>query len=71
MSVLMPACFVVWQVMTAFVEAEQKKRPSPEEMFKDVYDTLPPHLQQKMKEMKEHVLKHKEHYPLERYDKMT
>ena len=56
--------------MKAFAEAEPRKKPNPEEMFTDVYDTIPPHLEQQMKQMKEHVLQHKEHYPLERYEKM-
>ncbi|KAK7104546.1 2-oxoisovalerate dehydrogenase subunit alpha, mitochondrial-like [Littorina saxatilis] len=59
------------RVMKAFAEAEPRKRPSPEELFNDVYDELPPMLQQQMKEMKEHVMQHKEHYPLEQYEKMT
>ncbi|KAL8622837.1 hypothetical protein ACOMHN_026958 [Nucella lapillus] len=58
------------RVMKAFAEAEPRKRPSPEEMFHDVYAELPPHLEQQMNEMKEHVKQHKEHYPLEQYEPM-
>ncbi|KAK7479459.1 hypothetical protein BaRGS_00029275 [Batillaria attramentaria] len=58
-------------VMKAFAEAEGRKKPNPEEMFTDVYDTLPPHLEKQRQAMKEHVLQHKEHYPLEQFDKMT
>ena len=57
--------------MKSFAEAEPRKKPNPEEMFTDVYDNIPPHLEQQMKQMKEHVLQHKEHYPLERYEKMV
>ena len=57
--------------MKAFAEAEPRKRPNPEEMFQDVYQELPRHLQQQMKEMKDHVMSHKEHYPLEQYEKMS
>ena len=56
--------------MKAFAEAEPRKRPNPIEMFSDVYDELPQHLQRQMEEMKEHVMANKEQYPLEQYEKM-
>ncbi|KAL8562750.1 hypothetical protein ACOMHN_022625 [Nucella lapillus] len=58
------------RVMKAFAEADPRKKPSPEEMFHDVYAELPPHLEQQMNEMKEHVKQHKEHYPLEQFEPM-
>lgn len=57
--------------MKAFGEAEARKKPNPELMFTDVYDEMPPHLEKQLQAMKDHVAKHKEHYPLDQYDKMT
>ncbi|ESO94690.1 hypothetical protein LOTGIDRAFT_202459 [Lottia gigantea] len=57
-------------VMKSFAEAENRKRPNPEEMFNDVYDILPKHLEEQKNEMKAHVKQYKENYPLEHYDKL-
>ncbi|XP_055333706.1 2-oxoisovalerate dehydrogenase subunit alpha, mitochondrial-like [Paramacrobiotus metropolitanus] len=58
------------QVMTAFQKAEKKVKPAPEELFNDVYDELPWHLQKQKREMMEHVRSHPEHYPLKEHAKM-
>ena len=58
------------QVLEAFTKAEKKKKPNPELMFEDVYHELPRHLQKQMEEMKQHVLQHKEHYPVDIFEPM-
>lgn len=54
--------------MAAFAEAEKRPKPSPNYLFTEVYKEVPPHLQKQSKEMKEHVTKHAQHYPLDRHD---
>lgn len=56
--------------MKSFQEAEKRKRPNPEEMFYDVHAELTPDLQKQLAAMKNHVAQHKEHYPLDMYEKM-
>jgi len=63
-------CPVSKQILEAFARAEKKKKPSPVEMFKDVYAELPVHLQKQMNEMKEHVKQYKEHYPVDNFEPM-
>ncbi|CAH1793114.1 unnamed protein product [Owenia fusiformis] len=58
-------------VLDAFHKADKRIRPNPEYMFEDVYDTMPPHLQEQFNEMKEHVANYREHYPLEKYEKFV
>jgi len=57
------------EVLTAFAKAEKKAKPNPELMFSDVYEEMPKHLQEQLEEMKNHVRKHKEHYPISNYEK--
>ncbi|XP_013400822.1 2-oxoisovalerate dehydrogenase subunit alpha, mitochondrial-like isoform X2 [Lingula anatina] len=57
------------QVMEAFQKAEKKKKPNPELMFSDVYDEVPLHLKRQMEEMKGHVSKYREYYPLDNFEK--
>ena len=52
------------QVMEAFQRAEKKKKPSPDLLFTDVFQEMTPPLEKQLKEMKEHVTKYSEHYPL-------
>uniref|UniRef100_T1IQP4 2-oxoisovalerate dehydrogenase subunit alpha n=1 Tax=Strigamia maritima TaxID=126957 RepID=T1IQP4_STRMM len=59
------------QVMKSFAKAEKLKKPAPELLFTDVYDELTPHLQEQMDEMKRHVSKHADHYPLKNFEEMT
>lgn len=54
-------------VMTEFSAADKRLLPKLDEMFEDVYKTMPKILQQQMKEMKAHVQKYKEHYPLAKF----
>ena len=48
--------------------ANKLKKPSLEYMFSDVYDEPPIRLQQQRKELKEHLSKYSQHYPVDRYD---
>jgi len=58
------------KILAAFERAEKKKKPSPTNLFTDVYDDVPPHLQRQMEHMKKHVNLYKEHYPLDSYQPM-
>ncbi|KAK2146731.1 hypothetical protein LSH36_587g01020 [Paralvinella palmiformis] len=58
------------RVLDAFSDAEKRLKPNPELLFTDVYDEIPKRLQQQLKEMKEHVRKYEEHYPLKMFEKM-
>ncbi len=59
------------QVLEAFAKAEKKRKPNPELMFDDVYDKLPKHLEKQKKEMVEHVMQNKEHYPMDSFKPMN
>ena len=61
---------VYLQVLDAFNDAEKRLKPNPELLFTDVYDEMPERLKQQMKEMKEHVTKYSEHYPLKMFEEM-
>ncbi|XP_055695559.1 2-oxoisovalerate dehydrogenase subunit alpha, mitochondrial [Lutzomyia longipalpis] len=52
------------QVLSQISLSEKKPKPDWREMFNDVYYDLPVHLREQLKQMEEHVEKHKEHYPL-------
>ncbi len=54
-------------VLKAFTKAEKEKKPSLDEVFSDVYDTLPKHLQEQQEEMRRIIKKYSEHYPLSAY----
>merc|ERR1719336_3699575 len=57
------------EVMTAFAKAEKKSKPRWQEMFHDVYDELPKHLQQQLEGMEEHLKTYGSEYPLKNYEK--
>ena len=57
------------KLMESFSKAEKKRKPNPELMFTDVYEELPKHLKTQMEDMKDHVSKYKEHYPLDKFVK--
>ncbi len=57
-------------MLAAFSIAEKKLKPNPELLFTDVYKEMPPHLEKQMAQMKKHVTSHKEHYPLDGYEKI-
>lgn len=58
------------KVLAAFERAEKKKKPSPSDMFTDVYKEVPVHLQRQAEQMKKHVKLYKEHYPLDSFQPM-
>ncbi|XP_039249417.2 2-oxoisovalerate dehydrogenase subunit alpha, mitochondrial-like [Styela clava] len=58
------------QIMEAFAASEKRLKPSPKHLFTDVYHDVPAHLQKQMNEMREHVKKYKEHYPLNNHEPM-
>ena len=58
------------QILESFNRAEKKKKPSPTELFTDVYKELPQHLKLQMEQMKKHVTQYKDHYPLDIFEKM-
>lgn len=57
------------QVMAAFARAEKRLKPRWQEMFLDVYDDVPPHLQNQMDEMSQHLKTYGAEYPLKNYEK--
>jgi 2-oxoisovalerate dehydrogenase E1 component alpha subunit len=54
--------------MEAFGKAEKRKKPSPVELFEDVYDEIPKHLQKQKDSLKEHLSKNEGRYPIEFYE---
>lgn len=45
-------------ILEAIKQAESRPKPPMESLFEDVYKEIPPHLQQQMTQLKEHVAKH-------------
>lgn len=56
------------KVMNEFQAAEKRKKPSPSLMMTDVYEEMPPHLEQQLEELKKHVEQYKDHYPLDQFE---
>ena len=48
--------------------ASEVKKPPIDEMFNDVYDQLPVHLQRQRKDLREHIKRYKDHYPLDKHE---
>ncbi|XP_014664753.1 PREDICTED: 2-oxoisovalerate dehydrogenase subunit alpha, mitochondrial-like isoform X2 [Priapulus caudatus] len=55
-------------ILTAFAQAEKLKKPPITESFKDVYAEMPPHIRRQMNEVKQHIAKYKDHYPIENFE---
>lgn len=51
-------------VLKAFSQAEKRKKPAISELFTDVYDVMPKHLQEQQREMLAMVEKYPDQYPL-------
>lgn len=49
-------------VLTALSNAERKPKPEYTELFNDVYSEVPPHLQEQLAQLQEHMKKYPEHY---------
>lgn len=56
------------QIMKAFAESEKRLKPSPTNMFTEVYHDVPLHLQRQLNELKQHIKKYPEHYPLSNHE---
>lgn len=52
------------QARQALKGAVEQKKPSVDQMFEDVYESLPPHLQDQQDHLKNHVRKYAEYYDL-------
>ncbi|KAI8866568.1 hypothetical protein GQ42DRAFT_181237 [Ramicandelaber brevisporus] len=50
------------EILTSFAAAEKRKKPSIAEMFSDVYEEIPKHLQEQQKEVEELIAKYPEYY---------
>lgn len=50
-------------VMEAFREAEAQPKPPIEELFRDVYDNMPSHIETQLNEIRQHVAKYPNQYP--------
>ena len=59
-----------FKVMDSLHAAENQKRAKPTEMFEDLYDVMPAHLQKQKQEMLEHIKLYKKEYPLELFEKL-
>lgn len=51
-----------FQVLTALESAENKPKPTLDELFTDVFHDKPEFLRNQERELKEHILKYPEHY---------
>lgn len=56
------------KILVEFGKSEKRLKPSPSALFTDVYDHLPPHLVRQKQQMQDHVMKHKQHYPLDKHE---
>ncbi|CAD6234264.1 GSCOCG00007699001-RA-CDS [Cotesia congregata] len=52
------------EFMTEFAIGEKKSKPHWKELFSDVYQDMPPHIEKQMLTMEEHLKEYGEHYPL-------
>ena len=55
-------------VLEAFNQAENVKKPPVSELFADVYDDIPVHLQKQRTELRQHLEKYGKHYNLSEYE---
>ena len=56
------------QVMEAFVKAEKRQKPNVRHMFEEVYDQIPDNLSRQWEDLKKHVDKYPQHYPIKSFD---
>ena len=56
------------EVIEALNWAEKIRKLPVSSMFDDVYDTLPKNLQRQLEELKEHLTKYGEHYPVDEHE---
>jgi len=55
-------------ILAALNKAEKEKKPNWEELFTDVFDTLPKNLIEQKEELVKHIAKYPENYHLEEYE---
>lgn len=55
------------ELLKAFQIAEGRKKPAIENLFLDVFDEMPLHLQEQRDEMLEHIKKHPDFYPVDQH----
>jgi len=55
-------------VLVALSKAEGKKKPNINELFEDVYDQMTPNLQEQQKELRQHLSKYPQNYPLDQHE---
>lgn len=55
------------QVLKQITVSEKKQKGYYGEMFQDVYDEMPKHLKEQLKQLEEHVSKNKQHYSLNEF----
>lgn len=56
------------QVLEALSWAEREKKPAISSMFEDVYSELPKHLSRQREDLRTHLSKYSEHYPIKEHD---
>lgn len=56
--------------MKCVSNSENIKYSDPMEMFMDVYDKPTRNIEKQMKEFKDHINEYKDHYPLDKYEKL-
>jgi len=56
------------EILDAFTKSEKVLKPSPSQIFIDVYDELTDNLKRQDVELKNHVSNYKEHYPLHNHE---
>lgn len=54
-------------VRDSLKKASGERMPPIDELFKDVYEELPPHLLEQQKELKAHLAKYPDEYNLEKF----
>jgi len=55
------------QVIEAIQKAQVEKKANIKHLFTDVFEELPPHLQEQQRELDQHLSKYKEHYRLDEF----
>jgi len=56
------------RVLDAIKASETTKKPPIDDLFTDVYDIIPPHLQQQRKQLLEHIAKYPKEYSTDHYE---
>jgi len=57
------------EILEGLKRAEAQKKPPIDDLFTDVYDTIPQHLLEQKKQLAEHLAKYPQHYPTDLHEK--